>query len=101
MRYLLRIQQYPLNSTYNIESKTGNIEWRTNECSLLLQAFYQVMQLSAKKIKSFASRSEWDRIFAGESLFGAAIWCGSRDVVHPVMYPGQEKEEGKTVASFS
>ena len=33
-----------------------------------------------------------DRIFAGESLFGEAIWCGSRDVVHPVVYPGQEKE---------
>ena len=30
---------------------------------------------------------QWDRIFAGESLFGAAIWCGSRDVV-PVLYPG-------------
>ena len=27
-----------------------------------------------------------DRIFAGESLFGGAIWCGSRDVVYPVLY---------------
>ena len=40
-----------------------------------------------KKV-DFECAKDRDRIFAGESLFGAAIWCGSRDVVHP----GQEKE---------
>ena len=35
---------------------------------------------------SVRSAQNRDRIIAGESLFGAAIWCGSRDVVHCLIH---------------
>ena len=35
--------------------------------------------VSSNNLSLKLSPLNWDRIFAGESLFGAAIWCGSRD----------------------